>query len=68
MTTPPEPISVSASVLRQMFLYLRSLDADLDAFLRSVGVVPGVFQKAFKKWSGVIPKAYREAALPPIDW
>jgi AraC-like DNA-binding protein len=36
----PTPISVSVTVLSQMFLYLRSLDVDIDAFLRSLGVAP----------------------------
>lgn len=40
MSTAPEPITVSATVLQQMFLYLRSLQVDCDAFLRSLGVDP----------------------------
>lgn len=40
MNTAPEPITVSATVLQQMFLYLRSLRVDVDAFLRSIGVDP----------------------------
>jgi len=40
MATTPEPITVSATVLQQMFLYLRSLHVDIDAFLRSIGVDP----------------------------
>ncbi len=40
MAAAPEPISVSVTVLAQMFLYLRSLDVDIDAFLRSIGVEP----------------------------
>jgi AraC-like DNA-binding protein len=35
-----EPISVSVTVLSQMFLYLTSLKIDVDAFLRSLGVDP----------------------------
>ena len=40
MTHPPEPITVSSTVLSQMFLYLNSLGVDIDAFLRSLGVSP----------------------------
>jgi AraC-like DNA-binding protein len=40
MRTTAEPITVSATVLQQMFLYLRSLQVDIDAFLRSLGVEP----------------------------
>lgn len=36
------PITVSASLLSQMFLYLNSLDVDVDAFLRSLEVDPAV--------------------------
>ena len=36
----PEPISVSASVLAQLFLYLDSLRVDIDAFLRSLDIEP----------------------------
>ena len=36
----PEPITVSSSVLSQMFLYLSSLRVDIDEFLRSLGVEP----------------------------
>ncbi len=35
-----EPITVSVTVLSQMFLYLASLEVDSDAFLRSLGVDP----------------------------
>lgn len=35
-----EPITVSSSVLEQMFLYLRALNVDIDAFLRSIQVEP----------------------------
>lgn len=35
-----EPITVSVSVLEQMFLYLHALDVDIDAFLRSIQVEP----------------------------
>lgn len=37
---PPEPISVSVTVLSQLFLYLSSLKVDVDAFLHSIGVDP----------------------------
>ncbi|MEA4908879.1 MAG: AraC family transcriptional regulator [Chloroflexi bacterium] len=36
----PEPITVSVTVLTQMFLYLNSLNVDIDAFLRSLGIEP----------------------------
>ena len=36
MKTSPEPITVSVTVLSQMFLYLTSLKVDIDAFLRSL--------------------------------
>jgi AraC-like DNA-binding protein len=36
----PEPISVSVTVLSQMFLYLASLKVDIDEFLRSLGIDP----------------------------
>ena len=35
-----EPITVSASVLAHMFLYLESLKVDIDAFLRSLDIEP----------------------------
>lgn len=35
-----EPITVSSSVHEQMFLYLTGLEADIDAFLRSIGIDP----------------------------
>jgi AraC-like DNA-binding protein len=38
--TSPEPIIVSATVLAQMFLYLDSLQVDIDAFLRSLDIEP----------------------------
>ncbi len=38
MDTPSEPISVSVTVLSQMFLYLTSLKVDIDTFLRSLGI------------------------------
>jgi len=98
MDTSPEPIIVSVTVLSQMFLYLDSLNVDIDAFLRPLGVdpqsvrapdtrlpietylliqdkateyvndpfgfsEPSVFRKAFKKWSGVTPREYREGAF-----
>ena len=34
----PEPITVCVTVLSQMFLYLRSLNVDVDEFLRSINV------------------------------
>jgi len=40
MSTSPEPITVSITVLSQMFLYLDSLKVDIDTFLRSIGVDP----------------------------
>jgi AraC-like DNA-binding protein len=40
MSLSPEPISVSVSVLAQMFLYLDHLKVDIDAFLRSIGIDP----------------------------
>ncbi len=40
METSSEPITVSVSVLNQMFLYLSALQVDIDAFLRSIGVDP----------------------------
>ena len=36
----PEPITVCITVLSQMFLYLRSLNVDVDEFLRSINVDP----------------------------
>jgi AraC-like DNA-binding protein len=36
----PKPITVSVTVLSQLFLYLNSLNVDIDAFLRSLGVDP----------------------------
>ncbi len=36
----PEPISVSVTVLSQMFLYLASLGVDTDEYLRSLGIEP----------------------------
>ena len=36
----PEPISVSVTVLQQLFLYLGSLKVDIDAFLGSLGIDP----------------------------
>jgi AraC-like DNA-binding protein len=38
--TSPEPIIVSATVLAQLFLYLDSLQVDIDAFLRSLDIEP----------------------------
>jgi len=40
MDTSPEPITVSVTVLSQMFLYLDSLKVDINAFLRSLGIDP----------------------------
>jgi AraC-like DNA-binding protein len=40
MKSAPEPITVSVTVLEQMFLYLASLHVDSDAFLRSIGLDP----------------------------
>jgi AraC-like DNA-binding protein len=40
METSPEPISVSVTVLSQMFLYLDSLKVNIDAFLCSLNVDP----------------------------
>lgn len=36
----PEPITVSATVLAQLFLYLDSLRVDVNAFLRSLDIEP----------------------------
>ena len=36
----PDPISVSVTVLSQLFLYLASLQVDINEFLRSLGVEP----------------------------
>ncbi|MDL1910474.1 AraC family transcriptional regulator [Chloroflexi bacterium CFX6] len=40
MARSPEPITVSVTVLSQLFLYLNSLKVDVDGFLRSLGVDP----------------------------
>ena len=40
MNNVPEPITVSITVLNQMFLYLNSLNVAIDAFLRSLDVDP----------------------------
>lgn len=40
MNILPEPISVSMTLLSQMFLYLASQQVDVDDFLRSLGVDP----------------------------
>jgi AraC-like DNA-binding protein len=40
MNTSPEPISVSVTLLSQMFLYLDSLKVDVDTFLRSLDIDP----------------------------
>jgi AraC-like DNA-binding protein len=49
--TPPTSFEVSVTVLRQMFLYLDSLDVDTDAFLRSLNVDPVIV----KSPDGYIP-------------
>ena len=36
----PEPITVSAAILSQMFLYLESLQVDISGFLHSIGIDP----------------------------
>ena len=40
MISAPEPITVSVTVLSQMFLYLHSLKVDIETFLRSLDVDP----------------------------
>lgn len=40
MIASPEPITVSVTVLSQMFLYLTALGVDVDVFLRSLGIDP----------------------------
>jgi AraC-like DNA-binding protein len=40
MSISAEPITVSVTVLSQMFLYLNSLNVDVDAFLRSLDIDP----------------------------
>jgi AraC-like DNA-binding protein len=40
MAKTSEPITVSATLLSQMFLYLESLQVDVDTFLYSLGVEP----------------------------
>jgi AraC-like DNA-binding protein len=40
MIPSPEPITVSMTVLSQMFLYLDSMKVDIDTFLRSLRVDP----------------------------
>ena len=42
MISSAEPITVSITVLNQMFLYLHSLNVDIDAFLPSIGVDPAM--------------------------
>jgi AraC-like DNA-binding protein len=44
MNSPLEPLTVSVTLLSQMFLYLKSLKVDADTFLRSLGIDPGTFQ------------------------
>ena len=43
-TTPAEPISVSVTLLSQMFLYLASLHVDTNQFLPSIGIDPANLQ------------------------
>jgi AraC-like DNA-binding protein len=38
--TSPEPITVSLTVLSQLFLYLASLNVDVDEFLSTIGILP----------------------------
>lgn len=40
MSITPEPVTVSVTLLSQMFLYLTSLKVDVDAFLRSLNIDP----------------------------
>lgn len=40
MSHAPEAITVSSSVLNQMFLYLNHLQVDIDAYLHSLGIEP----------------------------
>src|SRR5215208_1828868 len=40
MANTPQPITVSAALLSQLFLYLESLQVDVDTFLISLGVDP----------------------------
>jgi hypothetical protein len=40
MELAPPPLSVSATVLSQMFLYLASQGVDIDSFLGSLGIDP----------------------------
>jgi AraC-like DNA-binding protein len=39
-SSSPAPITVSVTVLTQMFLYLKSLGVDIDTFLRSIEIDP----------------------------
>ena len=39
-SSPPAPITVSVTVLSQMFLYLTSLGVDVDVFLQSIDIDP----------------------------
>lgn len=66
----PEPISVSMTVLSQMFLYLASLNVDIDEFLGSLGIDPAVvkpsgsrgggFQRTAQSYSRAIGEAIPE--------
>ena len=42
MSASLEPITVSVTVLSQMFLYLDTLKMDIEAFLRSIDVEPAM--------------------------
>jgi len=43
-TQSPSSISVSVTVLKQLFLYLNSLKVDADAFLGSLGINPAIIK------------------------
>ena len=45
----PSSIYVSVTVLSQMFLYLNSLQVDIDKFLQSIGIEPAAL-KAAERW------------------
>jgi AraC-like DNA-binding protein len=40
----PEPITVSVTVLSQLFLYLNAQKVEVDSFVRSLGVDPDIFK------------------------
>ncbi len=44
MSAAPESITVSISVLEQMFLYLKARQVDIDGFLRSLGLDPAAMR------------------------